>query len=41
MLKIRYSSKFKKDYRTIIKRGYDQTKFRAVLTMLRNQEDIH
>lgn len=40
MLKIRYSSKFKKDYKTIVKRGYDQAKFQKVLTMLCNQEDL-
>lgn len=40
MLKIRYSAKFKKDYKNIVKRGYDQTKFQTVLTMLCNQEEL-
>lgn len=40
MLKVRYSSKFKKDFKTIVKRGYDQSKFQDVVTMLRNREQL-
>ncbi|MGI6550452.1 MAG: type II toxin-antitoxin system YafQ family toxin [Syntrophomonadales bacterium] len=34
MLKIRYSSRFKKDFKTIIKRGYDVKLFEEVLRYL-------
>ncbi len=34
MLEIRYSSKFKKDYKTIIKRGYNPELLQNVLTIL-------
>lgn len=34
MLKIRYSSKFKKDFRNIVKRGYDVKLFEKVLYLL-------
>ncbi len=34
MLKIRYSSRFKKDFKTIIKRGYDVKLFEEVLRLL-------
>ncbi len=33
MLKIRYSSRFKKDFKTIIKRGYDIKYLEEVLTL--------
>ena len=38
MLKVRYSAKFKKDFKTIIKRGYDQERLQTVISMLRNEE---
>lgn len=34
MLRIRYSGKFKKDFKTIIKRGYDIDIFEEVLSIL-------
>ncbi len=34
MLKIRYSSRFKKDYKLVVKRGYDTSLFEAVLDLL-------
>lgn len=34
MLKIRYSSRFKKDYKAIVKRGYDTKLFEEVLRIL-------
>ncbi len=34
MLDIRYSNKFKKDYKTIIKRGYNPQLLQDVLTIL-------
>ncbi len=34
MLKIRYSSKFKKDFKTIVKRGYDVKRLEKVLELL-------
>ncbi len=34
MLKIRYTSKFKKDYKSIIKRGYDIKLFEEVIEIL-------
>ena len=34
MLKIRYSNRFKKDYKLIQKRGYDTTKLKDVVKML-------
>ncbi|MGD9679309.1 MAG: type II toxin-antitoxin system YafQ family toxin [Vulcanibacillus sp.] len=34
MLKIRYSSRFKKDFKTIVKRGYDIKLFKDVLNIL-------
>ena len=34
MLKIRYSSKFKKDFKTIVKRGYDVRLLEEVLNLL-------
>ncbi len=34
MLKIRYTRKFKKDYKSIIKRGYDIKLFEEVLEIL-------
>ena len=34
MLKIQYHSKFKKDYKKIMKRGYSQEDFKTVLNIL-------
>lgn len=34
MLKIRYTNKFKKDFKTVIKRGYNSKKFEAIITLL-------
>lgn len=34
MLKIRYSSRFKKDFKTIVKRGYDVKLLKEVLEVL-------
>ena len=34
MLKIRYTNKFKKDFKTIIKRGYDSKKLETILHLL-------
>lgn len=34
MLKIRYSSRFKKDYKVIVKRGYDVKLLEEVLNLL-------
>jgi len=34
MLKIRYSSKFKKDFKTVVKRGYDIKLLEEVLNLL-------
>ena len=38
MLKVRYSSKFKKDFKIIVKRGYDISLFEEVLTLLREEK---
>ena len=38
MLKVRYSSKFKKDFKIIIKRGYDISLFEEVLILLREEK---
>ena len=40
MLKVRFSSKFKKDFKTIVKRGYDVALFEKVRDMLRAQETL-
>lgn len=40
MLKVVYSSKFKKDYKLIKKRGYNMSKFEKLLTMLANEEKL-
>lgn len=37
MLKLRYSNKFKKDYKTIQKRGYDTNKLKEVINILSEQ----
>ena len=40
MLTIKYESSFKKDYKRIIKRGYDPSLFEAVVTILANEEPL-
>ncbi len=40
MLKVRFSSKFKKDFKTIIKRGYDISLFEEVLMLLRMEQAL-
>ena len=40
MLKVRYSSKFKKDFKVIIKRGYNISLFEEVLTLLREETPL-
>jgi len=40
MLKIRYSSRFKKDFKTIIKRGYDVKLFEEVLRFLVEEKPL-
>lgn len=40
MLKVRYSSKFKKDFKVIVKRGYDISLFEEVLNLLREEKPL-
>ncbi len=40
MLDIRYSSKFKKDYKTIIRRGYNPKLLEDVLNILCNEQQL-
>lgn len=40
MLDIRYSAKFKKDYKTVVKRGYNPQLLQAVLEMLSNEQPL-
>ena len=40
MLKVRFSAKFKKDFKIIVKRGYDVSLFEKVLNMLRSHETL-
>lgn len=40
MLKIRYHSKFKKDYKTIIKRGYNIKLLEKIIEMLANEQPL-
>lgn len=40
MLDIRYTAKFKKDYKTIIKRGYNPQLLHDVLTILSNGQQL-
>ena len=40
MLKVRFSSKFKKDFKVIVKRGYDTSLFEEVVMMLRKEEQL-
>ncbi|MBT9175844.1 MAG: mRNA interferase YafQ [Firmicutes bacterium] len=34
MLKVRYSSRFKKDFRNVIRRGYDARHFEEIVSLL-------
>ncbi|MCI5752353.1 MAG: type II toxin-antitoxin system YafQ family toxin [Oscillospiraceae bacterium] len=40
MLTIKYHSSFKKDYKRIVKRGYDIKQFEKVLNILVNKESL-
>ena len=40
MIKVRYSAKFKKDFKIIIKRGYNISLFEEVLTLLREEKTL-
>ncbi len=40
MLKVRYSSKFKRDFKIIAKRGYDISLFEKVLSLLREEKTL-
>ena len=40
MLSIEYHLSFKKDYKAIVKRGYDISKFEKVIEMLAKQEKL-
>ena len=40
MLELRYSAKFKKDFKTIQKRGYDINLFTEVLNILANEQPL-
>ncbi len=40
MLNLRYSNKFKKDYKLIQKRGYKIDKLKEVITILREQKSL-
>lgn len=40
MLDIRYSARFKKDYKTIIKRGYNPKLLQDVLDILSNEQPL-
>ena len=40
MLSVRYSAKFKKDFKLAVKRGYDQNLLQEVIMLLRNQQPL-
>lgn len=40
MLKVRYSSRFKKDFKLVIRRGYNISLFAEVLTLLREEKTL-
>ena len=40
MLKVRYSAKFKKDFKVIIKRGYDTSIFEEVIGLLLEEKPL-
>lgn len=40
MLKVRYSAKFKKDYKKIIKRGYNPQLLQEIITIICNEQPL-
>lgn len=40
MLKIRYSAKFKKDYKKAVKRGHDVQKLKKIIELLASREPL-
>ena len=40
MLKVRYSAKFKRDFKAIVKRGYNVALFEEVVMLLREQKTL-
>lgn len=40
MLKVRYYKQFKKDYKRIVKRGYNEKLFEEILTYLVNEKQL-
>ena len=40
MLKVRYSARFKKDFKVVQKRGYDISIFEDVVGLLRNEQPL-
>lgn len=40
MLKIKYHTKFKKDYKRILKRGYDIAKLEKVILLLASNQEL-
>jgi mRNA interferase YafQ len=40
MLRIRYSSRFKKDYKVIVKRGYDIILLKKILSLLAQEKSL-
>ena len=40
MLKVRYGSRFKKDYKAIVKRGYDVRFMETVIQLLVNEQPL-
>lgn len=40
MLKVRYTATFKRDFKAISKRGYDQRKFEVVVDLLMRQHPL-
>ena len=40
MLKVRYSAQFKRDFKAVIKRGYDSAIFEEVIGLLREEKPL-
>jgi len=40
MLKVRYSARFKKDFKLVLKRGYDISLFEEIVTILCNEKPL-
>ena len=40
MLKVRYSARFKRDFKAVIKRGYDTVVFETVVGLLREEKPL-